>query len=174
MGPSVYYISQDQRDPIPFTINTAIAYKDGFSANNVKILDIAAELRSDIEVVKNYPDKNPDPFWKAIYTGLLHDTSESITEKFHEINWHAGLEVTLFNIGSLRQGFLIDVAGQRYETTLGFGFKLFNHFQWDFYGIYSPKGYMKGIFSTEGSSGTTLTFYRMFSWNEKDRTWWIK
>jgi hypothetical protein len=181
MGPSVYYISQDQRDPIPFTINTAIAYKDGFSVNNVKILDIAAELRSDIEVVKNYPDKNPDPFWKAIYTDLLHDTSESIKDKFHEINWHAGLEATFFNIGSLRQGLLIDVAGQRYETTLGFGFKLFNHFQWDFYGIFSPDGYMQGIFSSEGSSGarhrqygTTLTFYRMFSWNEKDRTWWIK
>jgi hypothetical protein len=181
MGPSVYYISESQKDPIPFTLNAALAYKDDFCAHNVKIFELAAELRSDLEVVKNYTDKNPDPFWKAIYTDLLHDTSETTMEKFHEINWHIGFDATFLNTVSIRQGFLIDVAGQRYETTYGLGLRLFNHFQWDFYGIFSPEGYMKGLFASEGSSGarqgqigTTFTFYRIGSWGPQDRVWWKK
>jgi hypothetical protein len=181
MGPSVYYISQDQKDPVPFTINTAVAYKDDFCVKDKKVFELAAELRSDLEVVKNYQDKSPDPFWKAIYTGLLHDTSETTMEKFHEINWHVGFDATFLNTISVRQGFLIDVAGLRYETTWGLGLRLFNHFQWDLYGIISPEGYMKGVFGSEGSSGarhgqigTTFTFYRMFSWGPQDRVWWNK
>jgi hypothetical protein len=26
----------------------------------------------------------------------------------------------------------------------------------------------------DGQWGMTFTFFRMFSWSEKDRTWWIK
>jgi hypothetical protein len=181
MGPAVSYVSQDQKDPIPFTINTAVAYKDNFSINKIKVFELAAELRSNIEVVKNYPDKDPDPFWKAIYTGLLHDTSKTIMDKFHEINWHAGFDATFLNTVSVRQGYLFDKSGQRYETHWGLGLQLFNHFQWDIYGIISPEGYMKGVFASEGSSGArdgqwgiSFTFFRIVSWSEMDRVWWKK
>jgi len=180
MGPSIFYVSPDQSDPIPFTINTAIAYKDDFCFQKTEVFEFAAELKTDLEVVKNYPDKKPDPFWKAIYTGWLGDTSRSITEKFQEIGWQQGIEATFFNTVSLRQGFLIDRAGQRFELHWGYGFKLFNHFQIDFSYIYSPEGYLKGMFS-EGSSGArdgqwqfTTTYFRMGNWSEKDRRWWKK
>ncbi len=62
MGPSVYYISQSQSDPIPFTVNLALAYKNSFSVGNFHLLDVNAEIRGDREIVKNYPDKQPDPF----------------------------------------------------------------------------------------------------------------
>jgi hypothetical protein len=180
MGPSVYYISPDQKDPIPFTINTAMAYKDDFCVQKIKVFEFAAELKTDLEVVKNYPDKNPDPFWKAIYTGLLHDTSHTLTEKFQEIAWHQGLEATLFNTVSIRQGFLVYKAGQQYELHWGYGFKLFNHFQIDFSYIFSPRGYLSWMFP-EGSWGVrdgqwqfTATYFRMGNWSDKDRTWWRK
>jgi hypothetical protein len=180
MGPNIFYISHDQSDPIPFTINTAIAYKDDFCFQDIKIFGLAAELLSNIEVVKNHTDKSPDPFWKAIHTGLLHDTSMSITEKFDEINWHHGIEATFFNTVSLRQGFLIDRAGQRYESHWGYGVKLFNHFQIDFSYIFSPEGYLRWMFR-EGSSGArhgqwqlTTTYFRIANWGEKDMTWWRK
>jgi hypothetical protein len=181
MGPNINYGSQDLEVPIPFTINAAIAYKDAFSTKDIKVFDLAAELRLNREIVKNYPDKAPDPFYKAIYTGLLHDTSESTTEKLQEIAWHFGFDATFFNTGSIRQGFLIDVAGQRLESHWGWGAKLFNHFQLDFDYIYSPEGYLgwlnRGTGSTgarDGQWGITCTFFRMFSWNKADLTWWKK
>jgi hypothetical protein len=180
MGPNIFYISHDQSDPIPFTINTAIAYKDAFHVQNITLFELAAELRTDIEVVKNYRDKSPDPFWKALNTGLINDTSMSMVEKYKEISWHPGFEATFFNTVSIRQGFLIDRAGQRYESHWGYGVKLFNHFQIDFSYIYSPEGYLRWMFR-EGSSGArdgqwqlTTTYFRIANWSEKDMTWWKK
>ena len=100
MGPSIYYLHKDQADPIPFTINAALAYKDDFSDKsfaNIRFLEICAETRFDREVVKNYPDKSPDPFWKAINTDLLHDTSMTFQEELDEINIHTGVELTFLN-----------------------------------------------------------------------------
>jgi hypothetical protein len=181
MGPSISYTSADQEDPIPFTMNAAIAYKDDFCVNNTRVFELATELRSGLEVVKNYPDKPPDPFWKAIYTGLLDDTSRTLTEKLREISWHYGFDATFLNTLSFRQGFLIDANGQRYETSWGLGLRLFNHFEFGFSTIFSPEGYMKGLVGPDGSSGArngqwgmTFTFFRMFDWNKRDCAWWMK
>ena len=184
MGPSVYYISQDQEDPIPFTINAALAYKDDFCTRGnerLRFLEICAESRFDREVVKNYPDKSPDPFWKAIYTGLLHDTSMTFQEQLDEFVLHTGVELKILSTLSLRHGWLIDRAGQRFENHLGFGVSLFNHFQMDFSYILAPRGYVGWLFGHGGASGArdeqwgmNLTFFRMFCWNENDRRWWIK
>jgi hypothetical protein len=179
MGPTIYYVSQTESDPLPFTINLALAYQNSFFIENFHFLDVSAEVRADREIVKNYPDKQPDPFYKAIFTGLITDTSETIQQKWNEINWHAGVECTFANAFSLRQGILIDVIGRRYETDFGLGIKLYNHFQFDFSYIISPEGYMKGLFDNEGANGSrdgqwnlTCTFFRMFNWGPHDR-WWF-
>lgn len=181
MGPSIHYISPQDADPIPFTINLALAYKNTFMIKNFHFLDVNAEVRADREIVKNYPDKQSDPFYVALYTGFLNDTSSTTKEQWQEVNWHAGAEVTFANTFSLRNGWLIDIAGRRYETHLGFGFRIYDHFQWDFSYIYSPEGYMKGLFTSDGSNGardgqwsTSITFFRVGSWSSTDGKWFLK
>lgn len=181
MGPSISYGgSPDQADPIPFTINLALAYKNSFSVASFHLLDVSAEVRADREIVMNYPDKAPDPFYVAISTGLINDKSETAKEKWDEINWHAGVECTFANTFSLRQGFLVDIIGQRYETHVGVGAKCLDHFQFDFSYIVSPEGYMKGVFDNFGSTGArdgqwnlTFTFFRMFNWSPHDIRWFL-
>jgi hypothetical protein len=180
MGPSVFYISREEADPLPFTINLALAYKNSFSVSNFHLFDLCAELRADREIVKNYPDRRPDPFYIAIFTGLINDTSRTVAQKFEEVNWHCGYDVTFAQTFSLREGFFIDPAGRRFEHHFGFGVSIYDHFQWDFAFIYSPEGYMKGIFP-DGSTGArqgqwnfTFTFFRMFNWSQADGKWWLK
>jgi hypothetical protein len=147
MGPSIFYISQDQQDPIPFTVKLGLAYR----AIQSSFHDLRLVLDLNREIVKNYPDKSPDPFYKAIYTGLFSDTTMTTREKLEEINICSGIEYWYANFLALRIGNLFDKAGQRYELTLGLGIKYGNlNFDWSF--IHSPEGFMKGIVS-EGSSG---------------------
>jgi ligand-binding sensor domain-containing protein len=147
MGPSIFYISQDQQDPIPFTVKLGLAYR----AIQTSFHDLKLVLDLNREIVKNYPDKPPDPFYKAIYTGLFDDTTETTLQKFEEINVCSGIEYWYANFLAIRIGNLFDKAGQRYELTLGIGIKYGNmNFDWSF--IHSPEGFMKGIVA-EGSSG---------------------
>ena len=140
MGPSIFYISQQESDPIPFTVRLGFAYK----AVQTPFLDLTLLLDADREIVKNYPDKPPDPFYTAIWTGLLHDTTTTLAEKLQEVNLHAGLELWYANLIALRLGHLFDYAGRRFELTVGLGIKYANiNFDWSF--IYSPEGFMKGV-----------------------------
>jgi hypothetical protein len=181
MGPSIYYVTQSESDPIPFTINLALAYKNSFSVSGFHLLDVNAEFRAEREIVKNYPDKQPDPFYVAVWTGMLDDKSDypTLQSNLEEINCHIGGEVTFANTFSLRHGFLLDV-GRRYETHLGFGIRIYDHFQWDFAYIISPEGYFRGIFpdgsngSRDGQWTTTFTFFRIGSWSPADGKWWLK
>jgi hypothetical protein len=181
MGPSIFYISREESDPLPFTVNLALAYQDEFFVENFKLLKLSVELRANREVVKTYPDKNPDPFWTAIYTDLINDPSMTSQQEFEEINWHAGIEATFANMVSLRHGYLFDITGRRFEWHWGIGVRLFNHFQYDFSAIFSPEGYMKGLFGIpDGSNGSrhgqynmTFTFFRMGNWKPHDRKWFL-
>lgn len=147
MGPNIFYISQDQQDPIPFTVKLGFAYR----AVQTAIHDLKFVLDLNREIVKNYADKPPDPFYKAIFTGLFNDTSETTLQKLEEINVCSGIEYWYANFLALRIGNLFDKAGQRYELTLGIGIKYGNmNFDWSF--IHSPEGFMKGIVA-DGSSG---------------------
>jgi hypothetical protein len=147
MGPSIFYISQDQQDPIPFTVKFGMAYR----AIQTSFHDLRLLLDLNREIVKNYQDKPPDPFYKAIYTGLFSDTTMTTREKLEEINICSGIEYWYANFLALRIGNLFDKAGQRYELTLGLGIKYGNmNFDWSF--IHSPEGFMKGVVA-DGSSG---------------------
>jgi hypothetical protein len=146
MGPSIFYISQDQRDPIPFTIKLGFSYKP----IQTSFHDLRLVLDLNREFVDN-SGKEPAPFYKAIYTNLFND-STSLGDKLSEVNICGGLEYWYANFLALRLGTLLDKAGQRYELTLGLGIRYGNmNFDWSF--IHSPLGFMKEIFPPEGSNG---------------------
>lgn len=149
----------------------------------MKFLSLAGEVRYDREVVKNYATGKPDPFYRAIWTDLLHDTSETPKFELEQVNRHFGGEITFLNTLSLRMGFLLDPVGARYELRRGFGIRLLNHLSFDWANVYSPEGYMRNYArehgSMEGSSGArdgqwqiSLTATRLFKWDEKDLCWW--
>jgi hypothetical protein len=155
MGPSIFYISQQEQDPIPFTIKLGTAYH----LLETPIHNLTFLLDLNREVVKNYPDRAPDPFWKAIYTDLIHDTTQlqdttksRLFNELEEVNLNTGLEYWYANFLALRVGHLFDYIGKRFELTLGMGLKYGNmNFDWSF--IHSPEGFMKGIVA-EGSNGS--------------------
>jgi hypothetical protein len=178
MGPDVYYIDRTNADPIPFTANLALGYKNRLFFNENFNISFAAETRCDREIVHNKFDGNPDPFYKALYTDLADKTFK---ENMEECNWHVGYEIGIMNTGFLRHGFLIDPIGSRFEETFGLGLKLFNHFNFDYSYIYSPEGYMEEKFhGTEGSTGLRDGQWRISStyssairqFTADDSKWW--
>ncbi len=66
MGPSVFYISKDEADPIPFTGRLAFGYKKEFIIDNLRKYRLCAEFNLDREMVKNDPYKDPDPGIKQL------------------------------------------------------------------------------------------------------------
>lgn len=197
MGPPVFYIDWERADPIPFTPNLAVAYKDSMPRDEWPVVDVAAETRIHREIVQNYFDKRPDPFWKAIYTSLFriegYDTMdagqrrearrEKARRELSEIQFRTGVEVTLLRTFSFRHGLLFDWTGERYERTFGFGLKLFRHLQFDWAYIYSPEGYMKEFLQNfdkdkTGASGArhgqwriSFTLYNAAFWSPDDLYW---
>ncbi len=150
MGPSIYYISQDQADPIPFTVRLGLSYQP----IQTSFIDLRLVFDAEREIVKNYPDKQPDPFYTAIWTGLLDDKSDypTLESNLEETVLHGGIELWYANMLALRIGHLFDYAGQRFELTLGLGIKYANmNFDWSF--IHSPEGFMQGIVAN-GSNGS--------------------
>ena len=155
MGPSIFYISQQEQDPIPFTLKLGTAYH----VLETPIHKLTFLLDLNREVVKNYINQPPDPFWKAIWTDLIHDTTQlqdttrsRLFNQLEEVTMNTGLEYWYANFLALRVGNLFDYIGQRFELTLGMGLKYGNiNFDWSF--IYSPEGFMKGIVE-QGSNGS--------------------
>lgn len=155
MGPNIFYISQQEQDPIPFTLKLGTAYH----LVQTPIHNLTFLLDLNREVVKSYPDKPPDPFYTAIYTDLIHDTTQLLDStksrfinQLEEVNLNAGLEYWYANFLAIRVGHLFDYIGQRFELDLGLGLKYGNmNVDWSF--IYSPEGFMKGIVA-QGSNGS--------------------
>jgi hypothetical protein len=155
MGPAIFYVSQSEKDPIPFTIKLGSAYH----AIQTPIHNLTLLLDLDREIVKNYFDKPPDPFYKAIWTDLIHDTTalpdtlhSRLFNELEEINLHMGIEYWYANFIALRIGHLFDYIGKRFELTLGLGLK-YGNLNIDMSFIHSPEGFMKGIVN-EGSNGS--------------------
>jgi hypothetical protein len=188
MGPAVWYTDPDDRDPIPFTINLALAYKNRFTDLDLPFpCAVEGECRLDREIVTNNGDGNPPSFLQAIWSDWLHDTAQgetTVAEQLQEFVEHLGGELSFYNTLSLRMGYLIDITGQRYERHWGFGVNIFNHFTFDFSEIYSPEEYIPWIVQTfdpnlQGSSGArdkqwqiSLTLTRALMWKESDWEWW--
>ncbi len=153
MGPHIFYIDRNQRDPIPFTLRLGLMYK----AIETPIHDLRLVCDLHKEVVKNHYDGEPDPFYKALWTDLLNDEEEDFVYELQEINYNMGLEWWYAQIFALRTGFLFDYIGVRYEWTFGFGIRYGTlNFDWSY--IYSPEGFMKGVlkqfeYGKDGATG---------------------
>jgi len=140
MGPPIFYIDRDQADPIPFTIILGLLYR----ALETPLHDMNILMDLKREIAKNYLDRAPDPFWKAIATDL---TDSRWTSELSEVNIHTGLEYWYVNFLAARMGFLFDYLGERYELTLGMGLK-YGNMDIDFSYIHSPEGFMKQVLRT--------------------------
>lgn len=181
MGPAVYYVEHEFRDPIPFTANFALGYKKKVVVEGVDIVRVAAEIRLDKELVVNHYDGAPEPFFKAMHTDLFN---ESLEYELQEINYHLGAEIRILNTVCYRQGFLFDYIGERYEMHYGIGCNLFNHIKADFSWIYAPEGYFKEQLqrhdkNKEGATGArhlqwnlSFTLDGIAGWRDEDLQWW--
>jgi hypothetical protein len=137
MGPSIYYMTPEAADPIPFSLRMGLAYRPV----QTPFHELTLVFDAYREVVKNYEDKGPDPFWVALWTGMLHNDETTFAEEMQEINLSLGMEYLYADFMALRLGFLGDYAGQRFELSMGLGIKYAN-MNFDFSYIYSPPGFL--------------------------------
>jgi len=153
MGPSIYYMTPEEADPIPFSLRLGLAYRP----IRTPFHELSLVFDAYREVVKNYPDKGPDPFWVALWTGMLNNKDTRFAEEIQEINVSLGMEYLYADFMALRLGFLGDYLGERFELSMGLGIKYAN-VNFDFSYIYSPEGFMGGIVramdkNKDGASG---------------------
>lgn len=180
MGPSIQY-EDGYKGPIPFTLNLAIGIRHEIPCKKLNLFQIAWETRLSKELVVFHEDQNPDPFYKAFFTDW---TDSPFNKELQQINYNSGVEIGVLNTGYFRHGYLIDIAGERYELHWGIGMSLFNHLNFDFGIIHSPEGYMKNFArnfnkDSEGASGArdaqwqiSSSFYNLNFWSSRDRHWW--
>ena len=140
MGPKIYYLTPEEADPIPFSLRLGTAYRPVQTPFHE--LTLVMDLYR--EVVKTYPDKTPDPFWKALWTGFLNDKDDDFKWQMQMINISTGLEYMYADFMALRSGLLVDYLGERFELSLGLGVKYANT-NFDFSYIYAPDGFMGGL-----------------------------
>jgi hypothetical protein len=181
MGPSVYYVSRSQRDPIPFTINCALGYKQNYFNNNAHLLNFAGEIRLNKELVKNNFDGKPDPFFKSMF-GELFD--EPLSFEIQDILYQTGIEIDVLNTVFYRHGFMFDYISDQYEMTMGSGLRLFKHLDTDYSIIISPKGFMKPMLKLLNKKKGGATGVRHLQWRfnisftgigkfkRSDLAWW--
>jgi hypothetical protein len=138
MGPTIFYMDRDNRDPIPFTLRLGLAY----GAVKTPINDLKFLLDMHKEIVKNNNNGNPDNFMQAIVTDFIGDKEEDWKYEIQEINYNLGMEYWYSGMVALRSGFLLDYIGERYEWTFGLGFK-YSKLIIDWSYIVSPEGFLK-------------------------------
>ena len=153
MGPSIYYMTPEEADPIPFSLRLGLAYRPV----RTPFHELTLVFDAYREVVKNYYDKAPDPFWVALWTGMLNNKDTGFKEEIQEVNVSLGMEYLYADFMALRLGFLGDYLGERFELSMGIGVKYAN-MNFDFSYIYSPEGFMSGIIramdkNKDGASG---------------------
>jgi len=159
MGPNISYVSGEQADPIPFTLRAGFAYR----AVQTPLFDLKFLFDMNKEVVKSRLNEKPDPFIKALWTDLLNDTSETFTYEMQEINYNLGFELWYSNFIAFRSGLLFDYIGERYEYTVGFGFK-YGTLSFDGSFIVAPEGFMQGLLQRVNESKTGASGVRNAQW----------
>lgn len=137
MGPPVRYVSREDADPLPFSVNAAIAFTNNRHTGTSPFVNFRSELRASRQFVKNHLDKRPDPFFLAIYTDWK---DESTRANLSEIQYSAGTEWTVANVLSYRIGVLVDKVGRRYELHWGLGYHTPGGWGIDWYYIHAPEG----------------------------------
>ncbi|MCF7919247.1 MAG: hypothetical protein K9N06_04985 [Candidatus Cloacimonetes bacterium] len=107
---SISYVNEDQKDPLPYSTDTAVSFRIAIGAENVKemipsvIFDELSVFCSDIiSVYGNYGSSN-----------LMEENDE----------WGKGIELTLLDIVSFRWGYHQDKDGHIEGKTSGIGLNL--------------------------------------------------
>ncbi|GBU21287.1 hypothetical protein R80B4_01176 [Fibrobacteres bacterium R8-0-B4] len=160
MGPSIYYMTPDAADPIPFSLRLGLAYRPV----RTPFHELTLVFDAYREVVNNDEDgQGPDPFWVALWTGMLNNKNTTFANEMQEINVSLGMEYLYADFMALRLGFLGDYAGDRFELSMGIGVKYAN-MNFDFSYIYSPEGFMSGIVRAMDKNKTGATGVRDGQW----------
>jgi hypothetical protein len=173
MGPPIYYVRQDQSDPIPFTVRVGADY----SLLNTPLHNLHVAMDINRELVKNRPSGTPDPFWKTFYSDIfeidgydaLSDEKQksalraNVKDQFQEIIYNVGVEYWYVNFLAFRSGLLFDYIGERYEWTFGIGLK-YGSFNVDWSYIYSPENFMQGALKRLNETKTGGTGARDGQW----------
>ncbi|MBD3240108.1 MAG: PorV/PorQ family protein [Chitinivibrionales bacterium] len=156
MGPSIFYINAEDDDPIPFTLRLGLAYR----AIETPVHDLAIVLDAYREFVKNYTDKSPDPFYKALFTSV---TDNRWQEEVQEVQLSLGMEYWYVQFLALRLGCLFDYIGERYELTFGLGLRYGSlNFDWSY--IHAPEGMLKQFLENFDETKTGATGARHGQW----------
>jgi hypothetical protein len=159
MGPTIFYVSREQRDPIPFTLRLGLVY----GALQTPVHDVKFLFDMHKELVKNNYDGDPDNFIKAFSSDLFNDKEEDWLYEIQEINYNLGFEYWYANIIALRSGFLLDYIGERYEWTFGIGAKYMGlNFDWSY--IVSPEGFLRKTLKSINSEKDGATGVRNGQW----------
>ncbi len=142
MGPPVFYVDKNQRDPIPFTARLGLSY----TPLQTPLHDLMIAMDIDREIAVNDPEEGPHPFWKAMYTDLIDPIAnpddsisrmDAVTEVAREFIGHWGIEYWYSGFLALRTGYMLDLAGSRKELNFGVGVHYGNlSFDWSY--IHSP------------------------------------
>ncbi len=137
IGPAVFYVDQDQSDPIPFTWKLGASY-DVFSTPSHRLI-IAADANR--EAVYYDSDVGSVPVYIGSWKSLIYPYHDNKERDISTISgWNRNMELTVYNTGieytyanivSFRGGYLLDLAGQREELDLGVGFMLSDILQVD-------------------------------------------
>jgi hypothetical protein len=171
MGPSVFYISRDKSEPLPFTINLAIGYKREFVIASRRAIQIACEYRLNRNLADTLASGSAAPFYRAFFT----DWNQSPQLNRRALVHNTGIDLKIMNTGSLRCGWVLDpvesdqeLRWDRNAFRWGLGVSLFNHFSFDFYRTVSSSS---SFFPDEGW-GYSFTIFRIGLWQPEDFHWW--
>jgi hypothetical protein len=133
IGPAVFYVDQDQSDPIPFTWKLGISYE--FSTPNHRFLVAGDANREAIY----YDESGGRPVYIGAWKDLFYPFSDNKDHSNADV-WMQNLRKTVFNCGaeytyanviSFRSGYLHDDSGERFELDFGMGFMLSDILQID-------------------------------------------
>jgi len=130
IGPAVFYVDQDQSDPIPFTWKLGLAY-EVFSTPNHRLV-LAQDFNREAYYYES-DRQGATPVYIGAWKELIypfgdedkdHTNSEVWDKNLKETVFNSGIEYTFANVISFRAGVLYDEAGQRNELDFGIGLLL--------------------------------------------------
>ena len=166
LGPSIFYISKDEADPIPLTWKTGMSYMV-FKVPGHSMI-VAADISR--ETVSRSPSGTARNFLTGVYYGVAEPWGEGkapenstlmdvASQNFQQSVYNFGMEYTYSQMLALRGGFLFDPGGTRQEADLGVGVSISDLMQLDYAYIRDIQligSQPKGV--REGQSRLSLNF----------------
>lgn len=139
IGPSIFYISSDESDPIPLTWRTGMSYEVFRTPSHA--LSVAADYSR--ETISRYESGRARDFATGAYYAVAEPWGagkaptgagalDIASKNFEESMYNMGLEYTYSSMFCLRSGLLFDPGGARQELDLGMGVTLSDLLQLDY------------------------------------------